>query len=207
MNERIRKSIGGILLVSLFIMGFLKPFQQYIQLPTSITLLEGQETSIGKSAAITASASPAVNSFTLSEDGDSLVVKGENKGSDELMLEIAGLPIKKVDVNVLKNFKVFPGGQSIGVKLNTLGVLVVGHHLVETTAEKLSPGEQAGIQVGDIITKVNGKKIESMSQVAPFVEEAGESGKPLHLTVKKGQSIFRHTTYYHKKIKRNKHLN
>ena len=27
-------------------------------------------------------------------------------------------------------FKLVPGGQSIGVQLHTLGVLVVGHHLV-----------------------------------------------------------------------------
>ena len=39
-----------------------------------------------------------------------------------MFLELAGLPVKKVDVNVLKDFKVIPGGQSIGVKLNTLGV-------------------------------------------------------------------------------------
>ena len=40
-----------------------------------------------------------------------------------MFLELAGFPVKKVDVNVLKDFKVVPGGQSIGVKLNTLGVL------------------------------------------------------------------------------------
>ena len=67
-----------------------------------------------------------------------------------------------------------PGGQSIGVKLNTLGVLVVGHHLVSTTEGKESPGEIAGIQIGDIITEINGKKIEKMSDVAPFVQEAGQ---------------------------------
>ena len=34
-----------------------------------------------------------------------------------MFLEFAGFPVKKVDVNVLKDFKVIPGGQSIGVKL------------------------------------------------------------------------------------------
>ena len=53
-----------------------------------------------------------------------------------MLLEYAGIPIKKVDVNVLKDFRVIPGGQSIGVKLNTVGVLVVGHHLMNTTNGK-----------------------------------------------------------------------
>src|SRR5690606_20618006 len=89
----------------------------------------------------------------------------------------------KVDVNVLKDFKVVPGGQSIGVKLNTLGVLVVGHHQVQSVEGKLSPGEQAGIKVGDIITKINGKKIKSLSDVAKFVQKAGENGEPLTLEI------------------------
>ncbi len=71
---------------------------------------------------------------------------------------MAGFPIKQVNVKVLPDFKVVPGGQSIGVKLNTVGVLVVGHHLVETEQGKQSPGETAGIQVGDAITHINGKK-------------------------------------------------
>ena len=53
--------------------------------------------------------------------------------------------------------------------------LVVGHHLVTTTEGKVSPGELAGIQVGDIITEINGQKIEKMTDVAPFVQEAGQS--------------------------------
>ena len=99
-------------------------------------------------------------------------------GEDKLILELAGFPVKKVDVNVLKDFKVLPGGQSIGVKLNTLGVLVVGHHLVTVNSEKVSPGESAGIKVGDIITKINGKKIDNIAEVAPVVDERVKRGIP-----------------------------
>ena len=60
----------------------------------------------------------------------------KEQGKNEMFLELAGFPVKKVDVNVLKDFKVIPGGQSIGVKLNTIGVLVVGHHQVSTTEGK-----------------------------------------------------------------------
>ena len=48
MFERLRKITGGILLVSLLMLVFYKPFQQYIQIPGTITLFEGQEQSISK---------------------------------------------------------------------------------------------------------------------------------------------------------------
>ncbi|VEF47852.1 stage IV sporulation protein B [Bacillus freudenreichii] len=189
MKDRLRQLAGGILLVSLLLLGFSKPFQQYIKIPANITLLEGQEHVIPKDKVVTAMAD-SFESFSYSEQAQSVSLTAEAPGKDELFLQIAGLPIKKVDVNVLKNFKVFPGGQSIGVRLNTLGVLVVGHHLVTTADHKVSPGEDAGIQVGDIITKINGKKIEKMEQVAPFVEEAGKSGKALDLTVQREKEQF-----------------
>ena len=52
------------------------------------------------------------------------------------MLHLAGIPVKRVDVQVLSDFKVIPGGQSIGVKLNSKGVLVVGYHQVDTAKGK-----------------------------------------------------------------------
>ncbi|HJV31268.1 MAG TPA: SpoIVB peptidase, partial [Bacillales bacterium] len=104
-------------------------------------------------------------------------------GKNEILLEYAGIPVKKIDVNVLKDFKVIPGGQSIGVKLNTVGVLVVGHHLIDTVNGKKSPGEIAGIKIGDIITGINGTKIEKMSDVAPFVQSAGQNGEELNVEI------------------------
>ncbi|WP_338470207.1 SpoIVB peptidase [Niallia sp. XMNu-256] len=177
-----RKIIGGILLVSLIAICFIKPVQEYINIPTHITLFEGQQVNIDKAVPVSASINePFI--VALSQDEQFVSLSAKKQGKNEMFLELAGLPVKKVDVNVLKDFKVIPGGQSIGVKLNTLGVLVVGHHLVTTEEGKVSPGELAGIQVGDIITEINGKKIEKMQDVAPFVQEAGQTNKPLKLTV------------------------
>jgi stage IV sporulation protein B len=178
-----RKLIGGILLVSLIAICFVKPIQEYLHIPTHITLFEGQQVDIGKAVPVSATIDSNQSIVALSQDGQKVSLHAKEQGKNEMFLELAGLPVKKVDVNVLKDFKVIPGGQSIGVKLNTLGVLVVGHHLVTTTEGKVSPGELAGIQVGDIITEINGQKIEKMSDVAPFVQEAGQNNKPLKIIV------------------------
>ncbi|WP_449620351.1 SpoIVB peptidase [Robertmurraya sp. Marseille-Q9965] len=181
--ELLRKIIGGILLVSIVAIGFSKPVQQYIQLPKEITLFEGQEFAFQKSQPVSAEVKDDNLSVSVDDSDNTVSLNAKKYGKNEMLLELAGFPIKKVDVNVLKDFKVIPGGQSIGVKLNTVGVLVVGHHQVNTQEGKQSPGEAAGIKVGDIITKINGKQIEKMSDVAPFVQEAGESGKPLKLEI------------------------
>ncbi|EDL64569.1 SpoIVB peptidase [Bacillus sp. SG-1] len=183
-SDLFRKLIGGILLVSLCFIGFLKPVQQYIHLPNKIVMMQGEEVTLPKAAPV--SAMPAASSkVALSNSKDSLTIQGDNVGKEEVLLEIAGVPIKKVDVEVIKDFKVIPGGQSIGVKLNTLGVLVVGHHLVQTDGGDVSPGEKAGIQVGDMITEINGKKIEKLADVAPFVQEAGESKEALKVVLRR----------------------
>ncbi|WP_077213922.1 SpoIVB peptidase [Bacillus dakarensis] len=179
--ELLRKIIGGILLVSLVAIGFSKPFQQYLQIPNQVTLFEGHTIEFGKASPVSAKVS--MDNISIEQNNQSVTLNAKKYGKDEMFLELAGFPIKKVDVDVLKDFRVIPGGQSIGVKMNTVGVLVVGHHQVNTSQGKVSPGELAGIKVGDIITKINGKEIEKMSDVAPFVQEAGQNGKPLKMEI------------------------
>src|SRR5699024_71536 len=65
------------------------------------------------------------------------------------------------------------------------GVLVVGHHQIEGTDGMISPGEEANIEVGDVILKINGEKIKEMEDVKPFVKEAGKKDKSLDITLKR----------------------
>src|SRR5699024_3626606 len=88
---------------------------------------------------------------------------------------------------VYKDKKLIPGGQSIGVQLHTKGVLVVGHHLVNGENEILSPGEDAKINVGDVILQINGNDIKKMEDIKPHVEEAGKNKEELKLKIKKGK--------------------
>jgi stage IV sporulation protein B len=182
--------MGGILLVSLISIGFSSFFQEYINIPKSISVFEGQQLQIDKSVPVSVSLNHNNSSVSLRDEKNTINISGAEHGNNEVLLELAGFPIKKVDVNVLKDFKVIPGGQSIGVKLNSVGVLVVGHHQVNTNDGKKSPGEIAGIKVGDIITKINGQRIEKMSDVAPFVKDSGENGKPLQVVISRESGEF-----------------
>ncbi|WP_407676508.1 SpoIVB peptidase [Perspicuibacillus lycopersici] len=186
--DNIRKIFGCILLVSFIFIGFFSPLGSIIQLPKELTIFEGQKQIIATSVPV--QASQTNDDLDIDYNDDRLTLNAENQGKSEVILQIAGIPVKKVDVNILKDFKVIPGGQSIGVKINSKGVLVVGHHLVETESGKVSPGEEAGIKIGDLITKINGKTIESMGDVGPFVQESGKSGEPLDIVIQRNDKEF-----------------
>lgn len=100
---------------------------------------------------------------------------------------------QNVDLDELKKIKLIPGGQSLGVDLQTLGVLVVGHYLVTEKDEEISPGEDAGIKVGDVILKIDGKDIKSMKDVKPIVEKATKENKSLPLKIKRGKKTIKTT--------------
>ncbi|MGX1192972.1 SpoIVB peptidase [Metabacillus sp. SLBN-84] len=182
-SDKIRKIIGCILLVSLMSLGFVKPVKEYILLPNSLTVFENQQLSMQTSLQADAAAADSEQVFSIKTGSESLQIEGRQSGVGEIVFDLAGIPIKKVDVKVLEDFRVIPGGQSIGVKLNSLGVLVVGHHQIKTSGGKKSPGEIAGVQVGDMITKINGTTVESMSDVTPFIQDSGKTGKPLDLVI------------------------
>ncbi len=182
--------MGVFLLVLLTAMSMSKPVQEYFRIPKQIVMFEGETLHFASALPVQATVKDAPHSIEVEKKNHSLSVQAKQSGEKQMVLEMAGMPIKKVDVKVLPNLKVIPGGQSIGVKLNTLGVLVVGHHLIETENGKKSPGEIAGIQVGDIITSINGKKIENMSDLSPFIEEAGKTGKPLQLQILRDHRSF-----------------
>ncbi|WP_204954576.1 SpoIVB peptidase [Metabacillus crassostreae] len=181
-----RKIIGVLLLVLFTSLGFVKEVREYVQIPNQLKVFETQNVTVQSSFPVNASQDSA-EAFTVQKnsDGQTLDVKGKKAGEGEVVFDLAGFPVKKVGVNVLPDFKVIPGGQSIGVKLNSLGVLVVGHHQINTAEGKKSPGEIAGVEVGDIITNINGTKIEQMSDVTPYIQDAGKTGKPLDLVLKR----------------------
>ncbi|MCZ0704103.1 stage IV sporulation protein B [Natronobacillus azotifigens] len=192
MNKlNIRVAIGTILLVTFLTMPFLSTVKEFISIPDEITVFHnGQDTitvsTLGERVEIAPQQNEEVIQAINSNQFQTL-----NSGESSIVYQYAGLPIKRVNVDVLDDFRVIPGGQSIGVNLETLGVLVVGHHLIEEESEKTSPGEEAGIEVGDIILKIEQEEIESMDQIAPLVEKAGNDNTPLEFTVKRGSNTFK----------------
>ncbi|WP_051189025.1 SpoIVB peptidase [Halalkalibacillus halophilus] len=80
--------------------------------------------------------------------------------------------------------EVVPGGQSIGVKLHTSGVVVVGFSKVNDE----SPAELAGLEIGDIILQHDGKEIQDMQSFQRMLETINDH--EVELLVKRKEQIF-----------------
>lgn len=89
-------------------------------------------------------------------------------------IEFMGLfSLKKVEVHKIKDLEVYPGGDSIGVRLSSSGVLVVGFSDVIINGEKSgSPAKNGGIVVGDFIMKVNGNTVLTSKEVGREIEKS-----------------------------------
>lgn len=86
-------------------------------------------------------------------------------GSYNGKLKMFGIiDVKNVDVKIENDKELIVCGDTIGVKLYADGILVVGISEFENDkGVMVSPAKKAGIKSGDLIKKVNGKKVEKIS--------------------------------------------
>jgi stage IV sporulation protein B len=202
MSSNQRKRLIGLMLVFLICLGSLStPFQSFASFPEELRLFSGQHTNLQLSMPVSAQVS--VNNPEIVKVNGSpkhsfkvdlhhpISLESYKAGQTEMKLKLFGtIPLKTVKVNVVPDLKIIPGGHTIGVKLKSAGVLVVGHHLVTIAEEKkISPGEEAKIQLGDLIVKLNGKTITDVSKVSDLVTAAGENKKTIVLTVNRNNEI------------------
>ena len=94
--------------------------------------------------------------------------------NEKLMINLLGvIPIKSVSIHKVKAIEVTPGGNAIGVRLSSEGALVVGHSEININNEKMqSPAEKAGIQLGDLVVKINGEKVDSSKDLIMLVKKS-----------------------------------
>lgn len=79
------------------------------------------------------------------------------------------------DVDI-SDMKVYPGGQTFGIKLQTDGVLVVGVGEVSVSDGTAAPAADAGIKVGDVITAVGDDPVDSILSLNEHISESEGKG-------------------------------
>ena len=105
-----------------------------------------------------------------------IVEKSFNDSSNVITekVKLLGLiSVKTIAVTTVPKTFVYLGGQPVGVKLNTRGVLVVA--LSDINLEKgkvLSPASEGGIQIGDTILSINNQTINKSEDVESIINEA-----------------------------------
>jgi stage IV sporulation protein B len=126
------------------------------------------------------------NIVKLVQDSSVKASQGITNGDKNANVSLLGIfNVKSVSIKSIPNeLSVYPGGQPIGVKLNTKGVLVVALSDLETDKGKvISPAASAGIEIGDSIVEINSEKIMNAENISSIVNAS--EGKEITLTIER----------------------
>lgn len=197
-----RRSFGILLVFILCLAVTSAPLRHYAAFPNELRLFQGQAKHLDFAMPVHAQGSlnpevAAVNGVSRStfpvDLNHPLSIEPVHSGVTELKLKLFGkIPFKTVKLQVIPDLRVVPGGQTIGVKVKAAGIMVVGHHLVQTDkSTRESPGEKAKLKLGDLIVAINGQPLNDVTKVASLAAEAGKTGQPLQLDVRRGKLLFR----------------
>lgn len=110
----------------------------------------------------------------------------DKRGKVRLDLKLFGImPVKTVNVDIVSNRTIVACGNTVGVRLNLDGILVIGVSEVEHNRKKIVPIKNTGIKPGHIITHVNGKRVDNIDELVGFIDKSG--GRPLRIKYNTGK--------------------
>ena len=102
------------------------------------------------------------------------------EGNHTLTAKLFGVvPVKNVNIEILPDVKLYPGGDVFGIKFFTKGVIVIGCTEIETENGFVNPSEVSGISKNDIITKVNGTEVNTVEALSEIISDS--DGKTLFI--------------------------
>lgn len=156
-------------------------------IPENITLFEGETVNLKLAAGLSLQ---RLNNYetTLASTNlnkDISTATGNNKLKLSLFNSIG---VKDVNIDVVPETKVVPLGTSIGMKLYTKGVLVVGMSEIETDDNKKEkPYENSGIEEGDSIIAINDSEVNTTQELINQINHS--NGETLDIKYMKDDGI------------------
>lgn len=110
--------------------------------------------------------------------------------NNKINVSLLGIvPIKSVNVESVPEIKLYPGGQPVGIKLSTKGVLIVGFSDINTlSGKKSSPAAMAGVQIGDTLLKIDNKYVEDSKDLGNKINASKD--KKIKLTLERNGKTF-----------------
>ena len=147
-------------------------------IPDNLILMQGEELNIKTMFGLNLENSSGQTIEAMASDTEKI---SKEVGKLDLSLNLGNFSLKDVTVNVIPNTVVIPGGEAIGLRLYTSGVLVIGmSEIVGTDNKSYSPYKDSGIQEGDMIVKIDNKAITCTSDLITKVNEC--NGNSVEIT-------------------------
>lgn len=127
-------------------------------IPEEVVLFENEDLNLGE-----------IFGIVLKEKQEEVIATSSNKDKIEnktITLSLFNLiDVKEIEVSTIQNVRVIPLGNTIGLKLYSDGVLVIG--MSEIEGQK--PYENTGIKEGDLIIKVDNVEVTTTGELVECV--------------------------------------
>lgn len=174
----------------IIIIGVIAGFILYFSIPSEIILPRDSQLSFNTfpSCSLTEDCILTESKPLVERNGSILTINTGNTGDFSYSLKLFDkIPLKKINVSVIPKNYVIPGGETVGVKLYTEGLLVVYvSEVTSTDGAQYSPGKDAGLRENDRILKVDGKDIGTNEEFTDYINAKKST---VHLTIARNEEI------------------
>lgn len=166
-----------LLFIIIFVLFYSLSLSQSLFYPSDFKIIKGENKNLNISFPFSLDNKDVSIVETIFNEGKkSITLNGIDEGETNLQIKLLGLiPVKNYNVNVVNRPELVPGGNAIGVRMNTKGVLVVAvTEVINIKGNRISPARESGLKVGDSIIEINGEKISSAEQVVRILNNVKE---------------------------------
>ena len=169
MNPKWRRSLSVILTAAMSALLLSPPVSGTLALPEHMVMSAGTVAELPVAAAVRAGVEDGAGVVSgIDVKGGALRLTAGSVGEALVTFRFLGLvPLRTLRLSVEPQRRLVPCGQSVGVALNTQGVVMVGASDLGSTP---SPVRLAGLKSGDVIQRVNGKAVESTEALSGLLE-------------------------------------
>ena len=109
--------------------------------------------------------------FRLSDD---VTLSATGSGSTQMTVNAFGIPLRRVQIDVLPNIEVIPVGMAVGVRINSDGLMVLGVGPV-TAADGTAKSPCEGLlQSGDLLIYANSQRLSNKEQLMQIIRNSKE---------------------------------
>lgn len=171
-TRKYRRFLWGLLAGSLLLCAAYFFYMSVKSIPDEISVYEGQEAQLDD----------VLPSALFSYDDD-IAVLGSNQY--QLQCRLFGmLPVKTVKVQSIPRSTVYVSGETVGIYMETDGVMIIGAGEVDAVDELLKNPAENIVRPGDYILEVNGRKIGDKNELIEMVAES--EGQEMQLLLRRG---------------------
>ena len=185
-NKKIKILLGLIISILLVILIYTSNINN---IPNSIILFKNEKINLSTILGISIENIDNKNLKNYTTIQTSTGSEKTKSGTTNLAVNLFGIKVKEISVNVIENTEVVPLGNIAGLKLYTSGVLVVGmSEIYGSDSNKYKPYEKSDIKEGDMIVEIDKKTVTSTNELIKCVNSS--NGKEIEITfVREGKVL------------------